>query len=76
MRQAVARILDRAGFVALATGDLHEAARWVRNDEPDLLLANVYVPASSGRDAALQFKALSKDAKAKGLRASPTRSRS
>jgi two-component system cell cycle sensor histidine kinase/response regulator CckA len=52
VRQAVTRILDRAGFTVLATGDLGEAVAIARNSSPDLLLTNVYVPGSTGRDAA------------------------
>ena len=52
VRQVVTTILGRAGFTVLATGDLHEAERLTRESAPDLLLTNVYVPGSSGREAA------------------------
>jgi two-component system, cell cycle sensor histidine kinase and response regulator CckA len=52
VRQVVISILERAGFTVLAAGDLREAEELARGCAPDLLLTNVYVPGSTGRDAA------------------------
>ncbi|HXS97485.1 MAG TPA: response regulator [Candidatus Limnocylindrales bacterium] len=58
VRQTITRILDQAGFTVLAAGDVAEALRLVQSSRPDLLLTNVYVPQSSGREAASLLKKL------------------
>jgi DNA-binding response OmpR family regulator len=58
MRQALTRILESAGFKVLAAGDLEEAVRLVKRTAPDLFMTNVYVPQSTGRDAAALLKKL------------------
>jgi DNA-binding NtrC family response regulator len=56
VRQVVAKILGREGFTVFATGDLNEAEQMVRDSAPDLLLTNIYIPGSTGRDAAAALR--------------------
>src|SRR4051812_34141629 len=56
VRQVFTNILGRAGYTVLAAGDLHEAELLTVNCVPDLLLTNIYIPGSTGRDAAAVLK--------------------
>jgi two-component system phosphate regulon response regulator OmpR len=56
VRQVIREILEQAGYVVRATGDLGIAVDMVRETPPDLLLIDVYVANISGRDAALYLR--------------------
>jgi two-component system cell cycle sensor histidine kinase/response regulator CckA len=53
VRTVIREILERAGYIVRATGDLGIAVDMVRETPPDLLVIDVYVADISGHDAAL-----------------------
>jgi len=56
VRQVMREILEQAGYVVRATGDLGIAVDMVRETPPDLLLIDTYVANINGRDAALYLR--------------------
>jgi DNA-binding NtrC family response regulator len=52
IRSVITRILEREGYTVHATGDLPSALELVKDCTPDLLLTNLYIPGTTGRDAA------------------------
>jgi two-component system phosphate regulon response regulator OmpR len=56
VRQVIREILEQAGFVVRATGDLGIAVDMVRETRPDMLLIDVYVANINGHDAALYLR--------------------
>jgi DNA-binding response OmpR family regulator len=58
VRQIVTTILGQEGFTVLAAADLQGAEELARTCAPDLLITNVYVPGSSGRDAAALLRSM------------------
>jgi DNA-binding NtrC family response regulator len=52
IRSVITRILEREGYTVHATGDLPSAIDLVKDYTPDLLLTNLYIPGTSGHDAA------------------------
>ena len=52
VRSVVTKILEREGYTVHATGDLPSALELVKDCTPDLLLTNLYIPGTSGHDAA------------------------
>ncbi|MGA2133167.1 MAG: response regulator [Bryobacteraceae bacterium] len=56
VRQVIREILEKAGHVVRATGDLGIAVDMVRETPPDLLLIDVYVANINGHDAALYLR--------------------
>jgi DNA-binding NtrC family response regulator len=52
IRSVITRILEREGYTVHATGDLPSALEVVKDCTPDLLLTNLYIPGTSGHDAA------------------------
>lgn len=58
IRQVVTDILTRNDYRVVATGSLAEAIIIAREQRPDLLLSNVYVPGSTGREAAKVIQSL------------------
>jgi DNA-binding response OmpR family regulator len=56
VRQVIREILEAAGYVVRATGDLGIAVDMVRETRPDLLLIDVYVANINGHDAALYLR--------------------
>ena len=55
VRSVIKDILEREGYVVLATGDLGTAVDIMNDCEPDLLLTNIDFP-TSGHDAAQYLK--------------------
>lgn len=55
MRSVIRDILEREGYVVLATGDLGTAVDMMNDCAPDLLLTNIDFP-TSGHDAAQYLK--------------------
>ena len=53
VRNVIREILEDAGYVVRATGDLGVAVAMLRESPPDLLVVGVYVGDISGHDAAL-----------------------
>jgi len=53
VRVVIQEILENAGYVVRATGDLGIAVDMVRETPPDLLIIDVYVADIPGHDAAL-----------------------
>jgi CheY-like chemotaxis protein len=53
IRAVITRILEREGYTVPATGDLPSALEVLKNCTPDLLLTNLYMPGTTGHDAAL-----------------------
>ena len=53
VRTVIREVLERAGYVVRATGDLGIAVDMVRETPPDLLIVDVYVADISGHDAAV-----------------------
>jgi CheY-like chemotaxis protein len=51
-RLVMQEVLERAGYVVLATGDLGDAVDRLQECRPDLLLIHPYVDMMSGHDAA------------------------
>ena len=58
VRSVITRILEREGYTVHATGDLQSATELVKNCAPDLLLTNLYIPGTTGHDAALLLRAM------------------
>jgi DNA-binding NtrC family response regulator len=58
VRQVVTDILRHDGYRIRATGSSAEALNIAREEVPDLLLTNVFVPGSTGRDAAKLVKSV------------------
>ncbi len=58
VRTTVTSILSRAGYTVFATGDLLEAMDLTSNLHPDLLLTNMFIPGSTGRNAAERLREL------------------
>src|SRR4051812_38983304 len=58
VRQVVTDILSHSGYRVVATASLAEAITAAREQRPDLLLTNVYVPGSTGREAAKLIQSL------------------
>jgi len=56
VRQVMREILEAAGHVVRATGDLGIAVDMVRETRPDLLMIDVYVANINGHDAALYLR--------------------
>ena len=58
VRSVITRILEREGYTVHATGDLPSALELVKDCTPDLLLTNLYIPGTSGHDAALLLRSM------------------
>lgn len=58
VRSVVTAILSRDGYEVLTAATLPEAANLAREHTPDLLMTNVSIPGSTGRDAARFIKSL------------------
>src|SRR5579871_4486708 len=56
VRQVLREILEKAGYLVRATGDLGIAVDMVRETPPDLLLIDVYVANINGHDAAVYLR--------------------
>jgi len=56
VRQVIREILEQAGHVVRATGDLGIAVDMVRETPPHLLLIDMYVANINGHDAALYLR--------------------
>jgi DNA-binding response OmpR family regulator len=56
VRQVIREILEGAGYLVRATGDLGIAVDIVRETRPDLLLIDVYVANINGHEAALYLR--------------------
>jgi DNA-binding response OmpR family regulator len=56
VRNVLREILEQAGYLVRATGDLGIAVDMVRETRPDLLLIDVYVANINGHDAALYLR--------------------
>ena len=52
IRSVITRILEREGYTVHTAGDLPSALELVKDCTPDLLLTNLYIPGTSGHDAA------------------------
>jgi DNA-binding response OmpR family regulator len=52
VRQTIREVLERAGYVVMATGDLGTAVDRIREGTPDLLMISPYVETISGYEAA------------------------
>lgn len=52
IRSVMTKILEREGYAVHATGDLLSAVEVVKKSPPDLLLTNLYIPGTSGHEAA------------------------
>jgi len=52
VRTVIREILERAGYVVLATGDLGTAVDMIADCKPDLLITDTYVAELTGHDAA------------------------
>ena len=58
IRSVITKILEREGCTVHATGDLPSATEVVKNCKPDLLLTNLYIPGTTGHDAALFLRSM------------------
>ena len=58
IRSVITRILERDGYTVHATGDLQSATELVKTCTPDLLLTNLYIPGTTGHDAALLLRSM------------------
>jgi DNA-binding response OmpR family regulator len=56
VRAVVREILEHAGYVVRATGDLGIAVDMIRESPPDLLIIDVYVADINGHDAAVYLQ--------------------
>src|SRR5712671_2315778 len=52
IRSVITRILEREGYTVHTAGDLPSALELVKDCTPDLLLTNLYIPGTTGHDAA------------------------
>jgi DNA-binding response OmpR family regulator len=52
VRQVMREVLERAGYVVMATGDLGVAVDRMNEAKPDLLIISPYVESISGHEAA------------------------
>ena len=52
VRSVITKILQREGYTVLPAGDLDSAADAVKHCTPDLLITNLYLPGTTGHDAA------------------------
>src|SRR5687767_8067485 len=52
VRSVVTKILERDGYSVHAVGDLNAALKLVKECTPDMLLTNLYVPGTTGHEAA------------------------
>ncbi len=52
VRQVIREVLERAGYVVIATGDLGTAVDRLQECKPDLLIVSPYVETITGHDAA------------------------
>ena len=58
IRSVVTKILKREGYTVQTAGDMPAAVEAVRDCRPDLLLTNLYIPGTSGHDAARFLRTL------------------
>jgi CheY-like chemotaxis protein len=58
IRSVITRILEREGYTVHTAGDLPSALELVKDCTPDLLLTNLYIPGTSGHDAARFLRTL------------------
>ena len=58
VRSVITKILEREGYTVHATGDLPSALELVKDCTPDLLLTNLYIPGTSGHDAAKLLRSM------------------
>ena len=59
VRSVVTAILERHGYQVRTTESLQMALNEVKDFAPDLLLTNVYIPGTTGHDAARRLRELS-----------------
>src|SRR5438105_15733880 len=52
IRSVMTKILEREGYTVHATGDLLSAVEVVKKSAPYLSLTNLYIPGTTGHDAA------------------------
>jgi CheY-like chemotaxis protein len=52
VRSVVTRILETGGYTVQSCGNMKEALEIVKNRAVDLLLTNVYIPGTTGHEAA------------------------
>jgi len=52
VRSVITKILQREGYTVLPVSDLDSAADAVRHCTPDLLITNLYLPGTTGHEAA------------------------
>ena len=57
LRSVIERMLTRAGYSVLSTGDAEEAMRLWEEERPDLLLTDVVMPGCSGPELVRRLKA-------------------
>ena len=56
--RSITRILEREGYTVHAAGDLPSPLELVKDCTPDLLLTNLYIPGTSGHDAAKLLRSM------------------
>ena len=58
VRSVITRILELEGYTIHATGDLPSALELVKDCTPDLLLTDLYIPGTTGHDAAQLLRSM------------------
>jgi DNA-binding NtrC family response regulator len=56
IRSVLKEILEREGYMVLATGDLGQAVDRLRECTPDLLITRTYIQSMPGHDAAIYLR--------------------
>jgi len=56
VRSVLEEILERAGYMVLATGDLGRAVDRLKECQPDLLITRTYIESLTGHDAAIYLR--------------------